>query len=271
MENEPILLLRTVQSTCFRTLWETLKEILVDVTLNFNEDGVKLNAIDGSRVSLVHLKLDACNFEEYRCPQPLSVGVNTMAVYKLLKSLNNSDCISWQIDAEEPNTLKLMVDNAEKNYKTCYSLKLLDLDEQILRIPDLTQKVNIVNMPSTEFQKFVRDMNGFADNVTIRMTRSRQLIMECDGYLASQKTVLSESRDGLQISTNETVGGPDDDIFSGHFSLKYLTLFVKATNLSNSCELLLRHTYPLILRYSVASLGTIIFCLAGRCAETGAE
>ena len=261
---EPLLLLRTVQSTCFRTLWETLKEILVDVTLNFNEDGVKLNAIDGSRVSLIHLKLDACNFEEYHCPRPLSVGVNTMAVYKLLKSLTNSDCISWQVDADQPNSLKLMVDNSEKNYKTCYSLKLLDLDEQILRIPDLTQKVNIVNMPSVEFQKFVRDMNGFADNVTIRMTPNRQLIMQCDGYLASQVTVLGESQDGLQISTENDIV-TTEDIFSGHFSLKYLTLFVKATNLSNSCELLLRDTYPLILRYSVASLGTIIFCLAGRC------
>lgn len=262
----PLLLLRTVQSTCFRTLWETLKEILVDVTLNFTEEGVKLNAIDGSRVSLIHLKLDACNFEEFHCPQPMSVGVNTMAVYKLLKSLTNSDCISWQIDEDEPNTLKLLVDNAEKNYKTCYSLKLLDLDEQILRIPDLTQKVNIVNMPSAEFQKFVRDMNGFADNVTIRMTPNRQLVMQCDGYLASQTTVLGESRE-LQISANDAEEAGSEDIFVGHFSLKYLSLFVKATNLSNSCELLLRHTYPLILRYSVASLGTIIFCLAGRCED----
>lgn len=261
---EPLLLLRTVQSTCFRTLWETLKEILVDVTLNFNSEGVKLNAIDGSRVSLIHLKLDACNFEEYSCPNPLSVGVNTMAVYRLLKSLTNTDCISWQIDPGEPNNLKLLVDNSEKNYKTCYSLKLLDLDEQILRIPDLTEKVNIVNMPSSEFQKFVRDMNGFADNVTIRMTKSRQLVMQCDGYLASQTTVLGESRDGLKISTTDT-SGDNDDIFVGQFSLKYLSLFVKATNLSNSCELLLRSTYPLIIRYSVASLGTIIFCLAGRC------
>lgn len=279
---KPVLLLRTVQSTCFRTLWETLKEILVDVTLNFNAEGVRLNAIDGSRVSLIHLKLDAFNFEDYYCPKPVSVGVNTMAVYRLLKSLSNRDCISWQIDADDTNVLKLLVDNAERNYKTCYSLKLLDLDEQVLRIPDLTQKVSIVNMPSNEFQKFVRDMNGYADTVNIRMTHDRRLVMQCEGYLASQTTVLGESRDGIQIQEPGTLTTheeknhdeheyddmlPDSHVFDGHFSLKYLTLFVKATNLSNTCELLLRKNYPLILRYSVASLGTIIFCLAGRCED----
>jgi len=39
-------------------------------------------------------------------------------------------------------------------------------------------------------------------------------------------------------------------------------LFTKSTNLSNSIELYLKTDYPLILKYSVANLGEIRFCLA---------
>jgi proliferating cell nuclear antigen len=264
-----LLQLRTVQSSCFRTLWEVLKEILTDVTLNFSSEGLRLNAIDGSRVSLVYLKLDACNFEEFYCPKPVAVGLNTLSVFRLLKSLTSSDCITWEIEAATPNLLKVLVENADKNFKTSYSLKLLDLDEEMLTIPDLTENVTIINLPSSEFQKFVRDMHVLSDIVTIKMSKELQLHLICEGDLASQITVLGESHSGLRITQKTDKKHVDqfegDFIFEGRFSLRYLNLFVKSTNLSSSCELLLRTQYPLILRYSVASLGTINFCLAPRC------
>ena len=48
----------------------------------------------------------------------------------------------------------------------------------------------------------------------------------------------------------------------GIFSLKYLTLFTKCTNLCNQINLYIKNDYPLIIRYAVAQLGTIKLCLA---------
>jgi proliferating cell nuclear antigen len=53
-----------------------------------------------------------------------------------------------------------------------------------------------------------------------------------------------------------------DDIIQGLFALKHLVLFTKCTNLCNNVELYLKNDYPLIIRYSVASLGEIKLCLA---------
>jgi proliferating cell nuclear antigen len=53
-----------------------------------------------------------------------------------------------------------------------------------------------------------------------------------------------------------------DEIVQGVFALKHLVLFGKCTNLCNSIELYLKNDYPLIIKYSVASLGEIKLCLA---------
>ena len=42
----------------------------------------------------------------------------------------------------------------------------------------------------------------------------------------------------------------------------YLILFTKCTNLCNQINLYIKNDYPLIIKYTVASLGTIKLCLA---------
>jgi proliferating cell nuclear antigen len=51
-------------------------------------------------------------------------------------------------------------------------------------------------------------------------------------------------------------------IYQGEFDARCLLQFTKCTNLSNVIELYLKNDYPLIVQYSVGSLGTIKLCLA---------
>ena len=59
-------------------------------------------------------------------------------------------------------------------------------------------------------------------------------------------------------------GEEDQEIIQGIFSLnlKYLSIFTKCTNLSNTVEIYLKNNYPIILRYTIASLGEIKLCLS---------
>ena len=61
-----------------------------------------------------------------------------------------------------------------------------------------------------------------------------------------------------------TVMAKEDDIeiVQGVFSLKYLTLFTKCTNLCQTIQVYLKNDYPLIICYSVGNLGEIKMCLA---------
>ena len=53
-----------------------------------------------------------------------------------------------------------------------------------------------------------------------------------------------------------------DMVIQGEFSLKNLGYFIKCTNLCGTIEMLLENDLPLVVKYSVASLGEIKLCLA---------
>ena len=67
----------------------------------------------------------------------------------------------------------------------------------------------------------------------------------------------------LQVSIMEFVKNEESTkIIQGEFSLKNLGYFIKCTNLCNTIEVYLENDLPLIVKYSVASLGEIKLCLA---------
>ena len=70
--------------------------------------------------------------------------------------------------------------------------------------------------------------------------------------------MLESTNGGMAVVSNED----DIEIVQGVFSLKYLTLFTKCTNLCQTIQVYLKNDYPLIVCYSVGSLGEIKMCLA---------
>ena len=69
--NQYLLEIQTVQASTFKQIIDALKEILMDVNLEFDETGMKVVALDNTHVVLVHLKLEADRFEKYYCQKKL--------------------------------------------------------------------------------------------------------------------------------------------------------------------------------------------------------
>lgn len=252
-----ILEFKTVQSNALRTLVEVLKDVLNDINICFDNTGMKIMAMDGGHVALIHMKLHAEKFEHYFCESKINVGLSMTAWYKLMKTVNNSDTVSMFIDSDNNHELGITIENADKNSCTTFMLKLLDVDDDELNIPDV--EINcVVTMPSNDFQRMCRDMLNIGDTVELIST-NEGLLFKCNGDFARQETLIGETTHGL------TFNKKDEEVISGKFALKYINLFTKSTNLCNTIELYLKPDYPLILKYNVANLGEIRFCLAPKC------
>jgi len=244
--------IKTVQASSFKTLIEALKELLTDTCIEFDETGMKIIAMDTSHIVLVHLKLDASKFEHYYCKNKLSIGVNMLNMHKLIKTINSNDTLTFFMDYCDINHLGIKIENNEKNTKTTYKLNLLDLDNEQISI-DPTEFNSVITLPSADFQKICRDMSNVSDVVEIKNIYN-QLIFSCRGDFCCQETVLSDNNGIVPSNSNEIV--------QGVFKLKYLVIFTKCTNLCNTIELYLKNDYPLIIKYSVASLGEIKLAIA---------
>ena len=252
MENT-LFEIKTIQSSIIKTLIEALKEILNDTVIEINNEGIKIVTMDNSHIILVHLKLFADKFEYYTCNKPISIGINMLNFYKIIKTVNNNDVLTLFIYEDNLNQLGIKIENLEKNTKTTYFLNLLDLNNDQFEIPEVEFN-SVITLPSNDFQKLMRDMNNIADFVEIKNVDNK-FILTCQGDFCSQETVLSDN-ELVVISSN------NNEIIQGNFNLKYLVLFTKCTNLSNNVELYLKNDYPLIIKYTVASIGSIKLCLS---------
>ena len=248
--------IKTVQTCAIKILSESLKEILTDCNFIIDKNGIRLLAMDSTHTVLIHMKLDSENFEEFYCPKKVIVGLNMLNLFKLIKTMTNSDTLTLFMDKDNENQIGLRINNADKKTQTTYKLNLLDLDEDEIKIPPAEFDTELT-MPSNDFQKIIRDMISIGENVQIQ-SFGTTLKLCCKGDFAQQETVLGETSEGLSFSQTQDPNKPTD----GNFSLKYLILFTKCTNLCNLINIYIKNDYPLIMKYNVASLGSIKLCLA---------
>ena len=256
-ENNYILEIKTIQASTIKSVIDAMKEILMDVNLEFDENGMKIVALDNTHIVLIHLKLHAEKFESYYCMKKLYVGINMLKFHMLIKTIQNGDILSLFIHKDDPNILGITIENNEKNVKTTYKLSMLDIDVINVDIPPADFNT-IITMPSTYLQKIIRDMHNLAEYIEIKNIVEK-LILSCQGEFCCQETVLATETQNIQIKNNEN---NSQEIIQGVFSLKYLSIFTKCTNLCSTVEIYLKNSYPIILQYSIASMGSVKLCLA---------
>ena len=244
--------LKTIQANSFKSIFEVLKDILNDVNIYFTPENIIIRTLDTARAALVDLILNAENFEEYKCKNECVAGINITNSFKLLKPITNNDTLSMSYN---PEFLSFKIENELKKLKTQFSLKLLEIDEDKIQIPEIDTKVTTV-MNSSEFQRICRDMTNISNEITITR-ENNHIVFECDGDFANQKT-------SIECVDNENFEGK----LSGTYSLKYLNLFTKSTGLCSSVQIMMEKEMRfLILKYSVANLGELKFYLATKVNE----
>jgi len=247
--------IRTVQSAAFRTLIEALKEILTEANLEFDSTGIKVIDVDETHTVLTYLRLHADRFEYFYCPAKYILGINMIYLFKLIKTLNNTDSLTLFLPANNPNKLGIRAENADKGTTNTWMMKLFDTNVENIEFPNISF-TSIIHMPSLDFQKICRDFNALAEKLEITSSNS-DLIFRCMGdFVDGETVIMSNNQREIEVERNT------NDIVQGVFELKYLVLFTKCTNLCTSTQIHLKNDYPLVLRYMVANLGEVRLVLA---------
>jgi proliferating cell nuclear antigen len=267
-----ILEVRTVQANVIKILSEALKDLVPDINLVFtkseesideNGDTVKSGGIHAITMAmsnnvLLHLKLDATHFDYFNCVRDKFVaGINTTLLFKVMKTMNNNDTITIFVDDEDENKLGIKFENKQNNFISTKKINLFDIDEYEIEIPP-TKFNTVINMPSPFLNKIIRDLNSLGDIVDIKSI-NKKLVLTTIGETVGDEIEIGESDNGVTILTEDA-----DLIFQGNYDLRYLNTFCKCTNLCANVDIFMKNDYPLVIRYFVASLGTIYLCLSSK-------
>ncbi len=257
-----VLTIKTVQIAPFRTLMTALKDILLETNISFQPDGIRIINMDKSHTILAHLFLAAPNFEFYECTkEKIIIGVNMFHLFKLINSIDNDDTLTIYIEKSDYNDgvvshLALKFENGEIKQCKTQKLRLIEPEPEELVYPDVKFS-SIINLPSADFQKIIRDLSCISDKLEIKSV-GNELIFKCSGQFASAEIHRAESDGSMGFVLKQDSA----KIIQGEFSLKNLGYFIKCTNLCSQIEVYLENDLPLVVKYDVASLGSIKLCLA---------
>jgi proliferating cell nuclear antigen len=182
-------------------------------------------------------------------------------LFKLINSIDNDDTLTIYIDQNDyadgiVSHLSMMFENGEIKQCKTQKLRLIEPEPEELEYPDVKFS-SVINLPSSDFQKIIRDLSCISDKLEIKSV-GNELIFKCSGQFASAEIHRAESDGSMGFVKKQD----SSKIIQGEFSLKNLGYFIKCTNLCSQIELYLENDLPLVVKYNVASLGEIKLCLA---------
>jgi proliferating cell nuclear antigen len=235
--------MRTLQSAQWRSLIDALKDLVPECPVKFSKEGMKLIALDPAHVALVHLHAMS---EFYYCKEEeIIIGLNVCSLYKMLRNLTTGGfMLEFMLLEDDPDHFHVIVTNSDKRTCTRNKLKLMRLPEETIFIPETTFN-RVLSIPSTDFQRYVRELSAISDKITIRSTKD-MLILSAEGTCGSTSIEIRPTASGLHWSHINNIDDKDE-VVEGVFLSKYLERFSKPLDIT--LEIFIKDAYPIVMRY----------------------
>jgi len=240
-----------------------ISDLVTDANFDCREQGISLQAMDSSHVSLVSMLLRAEGFEPWRCDDSCQLGVHLDHLMKLLKCMHAKDSVELNYK-ENGEDLDFIFKSPNEERVSHFSLKLMEIDTEHLGIPE-TDYQTCVSMPSSEFMRVCRDLASFGDTLTIHVTKD-EISFAVAGDMGNGTMSIRNSTATDEEQPEATVIDSKDEI-SQAFALRYLQHFTKATPLSKVVTLRMTADVPLLVEYQIDELGYLRYYLAPKIDE----
>jgi proliferating cell nuclear antigen len=227
--------------------------ILVDeATFKLDSEGMKLRAMDPSRVAMIDFEWPKTIFEEYTCTEPTKMCINITELLKLLKRAGKDETLELSIDEK---TAKLQLTIAGK-YTRNFTMPTLEASEEEVPTPKITFNVKI--KATTEgLSQAIEDAQLVSDHVKIEADPEKVVFNAAGDLMGATITLQKGSDTLLELDAKEPQ--------KATFSLSYLTQIIKtASATSDIATLEFSSDMPIKLDFQQAKEGKLTFYLAPR-------
>tara|TARA_Y100000034_G_scaffold132525_1_gene195750 strand:- start:599 stop:1327 length:729 start_codon:yes stop_codon:yes gene_type:complete len=220
-----------------------ISEMVLEVRIKVNKEGLNITAIDPANVAMILFKLPADAFSELEVEKEEVLGVSLDNLKAVLRRVKAGSVLSME---REENMLKIIV---QDKIRKEFSLALIDVEGDEKPIPSLnfTSKIE---MTSLDFSEAIEDCAVVADSCSF-VSAPDSFGIQGKGNLNSFK---SEFTDEVNITAEEA---------ASKYSLEYLQKMVKGTKLTDKVVLNFGNDYPLKLEFNTPKVN-LSFILAPR-------
>jgi len=203
-----------------------ISELVTEVKLKVNKDGLSIVAVDPANVALVSFVLPATSFSDIKADDE-TIGVSLESFKSVLKRCGPGSSLIMQTDE---NGLKVEIhDKIKRNF----NLALINVEGEDKKLPEL-DFTSVISMNSGDFVQSLEDCGVVGDSCNFEV-KGGKFAIEARG-LHSTKSEFSS--DEVEMNGGEA---------KSKYSLSYLQKFAKACKLSDKCKICFSNDYPMKL------------------------
>jgi proliferating cell nuclear antigen len=244
--------LKVADAKLLRDMITSISILVDEATFKLDPEGMKLRAMDPSRVAMVDFEWPKTVFEEYQCDTPTKMCINITELLKLLKRAGKDEVIELSIDEK---TGKLQVKISGK-YSRNFTMPTLEASEEEVPTPKLSFNVK-VKATTSGLSQAIEDAQLVSDHVRVEAD-TEKLVLNASGDLMGAEIFLQKGTDTiLDLEAKEPS--------KATFSLSYLSEIIKAASATSDIGTLeFSSDMPIKLDFQQAKEGKLTFYLAPR-------
>jgi proliferating cell nuclear antigen len=229
-----------------------ISTLVDEATFNITPDGIKLRAMDPSRVAMIDFEWPKTIFDEYTNDQPTKMCVNITEILKLLKRTSKDEAIELALD-EKTNRLNVGI---KGKYERTFNMPTLEATEEEVPTPKITFNIK-AKVTTDGLHQAIEDVLLVSDHVKIEVDPEK-LTMKAAGDLMGATIELKKGNDALlEIEAKEPS--------KATYSLSYLSEIIKTAAASSEIATIeFSNDMPIRIDFQQPKEGKLTFYLAPR-------
>jgi len=235
-----------------RDMVTAISTLVDEATFNIAPEGIKLRAMDPSRVAMIDFEWPKTVFDEYTCDAPTKMCINVGEMLKLLRRTGKDESIELALD-EKTNRLNVGI---KGKYERTFNMPTLEATEEEVPTPKITFNVR-AKVTTEGLHQAIEDVLLVSDHVKIEVD-TEKLTMRAAGDLMGATIELKKGSDALlDLEAKEPS--------KATFSLSYLSEIIKtAAGASDIATLEFSSDMPVRIDFQQPKEGKLTFYLAPR-------
>ena len=206
---------RMADAKTLKDMITAISTLVDEASFDLSPDGIKLRAMDPSRVAMVDFEWPKTVFDEYACSGPMKMCINISELLKLLRRSGKDESVELALD-EKTGRLKITI---KGNYTRTFNMPTLEAMEEEVPTPKVTFNVK-AEVTTEGLRQALEDAALVSDHVRIEADNEK-LMMNASGDLMGANIELKKG--GAALLNLET-----KEPSKATFSLSYLSEIVKA-------------------------------------------
>lgn len=227
----------------FSDIVTIISELVTEVKMKVNKEGISLTAIDPANVAMIYFKIPATLFSDFEIEKDEVLGINLNNLKAVLRRCKPGSAL---IISKEENQLKI---GLRDRIKRDFSLALIDIDVEEKELPSWEFN-SVVHLHSDTFVEVIEDCAVVSDACTF-IAEPNRFIVEAHGLNTARAEF---SSDEAEIHSGNS---------TARFSLEYLTKFIKGAKISSKVTLSFSDNHPMRLDFPTGDV-ILSFVLAPR-------